>query len=202
MKLGGQLVRPELVVDTSNPSRDRKDRTALVAHVAQERSLQAQRMEQAAHITSCCIPPATFSLDTVQSIPASPTHPAKQPGVVSALAVLHQYKRSPHQVRPPAVAPQCGWASCGMLLPTVLPVWLPLGQYRLRKQSAGHSCALQQLRRTFFGLRVAGMPPPMEVSLALVPLCCRSTSLVCTPADLYCRSPGGPPRSRRHRCGR
>ena len=91
MRMGRQPVLRELVVDTSNPSRGRKDRNAHVAHVAQERSLLAQRMEQAAHMTSCCIPPATSNLDTVQSIPASLTHPAKQPGSISPLAVLHQY---------------------------------------------------------------------------------------------------------------
>ena len=110
MKVGRQPVLGELVVDTSNPSRGRKDRTAHVAHVAQERSLLAQHMEQAAHITCCCIPPATFSLDTVQSIPASPAHPAEQPGSISPLAVLHQYQRSPHQATPRLLAPKM-WAS-------------------------------------------------------------------------------------------
>ena len=199
MKMGRQPVLRQLVVDTSNPSPCRKDRNAHVAHVAQERSLLAQRMEQAAHITSCCTPAATFSLDTVQSISVSPVHPAKQPGSNSPLAVLHQYQQSPHHARPPLLAPQCGRASCGMTWATVLPVWLSPGQYRLRPQSAGHSCALRHLCLTTFGLRVAGMPPPMEVIPALAPWCCHSTPLVCTPPDPYRRSPRSPPGSRCHR---
>ena len=62
-------------------------------------------------------------------------------------------------------------------------MWQFPGQYRPRPQRAGLSCGLWHLCRTLFGLRATGSPPLREVCPALAPFCCRSTLLICTPAD-------------------